>query len=104
MLEVTCKQADSPVQENARQEDIIERERRTQALVKAEIGTQRRASAATWGIARNKAAQNAGAERMAQLTADFHAIQTATGVSLNLAHSRSAREGLQCSSRLANPG
>lgn len=67
------------LQENARQEDIMERERRTQALVKAEIGTQRRASAVSWGIAKSKAAQNASASRMAQLQADFQAVQAATG-------------------------
>ena len=67
------------LQENARQEDIQERERRTQALVKAEIGRQRRASAVTWGIAKSKAAQNASASRMAQLEADFQAVQAATG-------------------------
>lgn len=70
------------LQETARQRDMEERERRTQALVKAEIGTQRRASAATWGIARNKAAQDATAVRMAELTADFEAVQAATGLSL----------------------
>jgi len=67
------------VQENARQADIEERERRTQALVKAEIGSQRRATAVGWGLARNKAAQNASATRMAQLTEDFAAVQAATG-------------------------
>ena len=57
----------------------MERERRTQALVKAEIGTRHRASAVTWGIAKSKAAQNASASRMAQLEADFQAVQAATG-------------------------
>ena len=71
------------LQENARQADLDERERQTQALLKVEAGTQRRATAVGWGIARNKAAQTASATRMAQLTEDFAAIQAATG----LAHS-----------------
>ena len=69
-------------QENARQQEIEERERRTQGLVKAEIGGQRRATAVGWGLARNKAAQNASAMRMAQLTDDFAAVQAAIGVQI----------------------
>ena len=55
----------------------MERERRTQAVVKAEIGTQRRASAVTWDMAKSKAAQSAS--RVAQLEFDFQAVQAATG-------------------------
>ena len=66
-------------QELTRQADIEERDRRTHALVKAEIGVQRRATAVGWGLARNKAAQNASTSRMAQLTEDFAAVQAATG-------------------------
>lgn len=68
-------------QEMSRQAETEERERRTRALVKAEIGTHRRATVAGLSAARTKIAQTAEAERVAQLTQDMEAIQAATGLS-----------------------
>ena len=74
------------LQEATRAAEIEERERRTQALVKAELGSKRRATVAGWGLARGMAAQNASTARMAQLTDAFSAVFGATGAPAPIGH------------------